>query len=391
MNIILFTDTYPPEINGVATSTMSLHNVLLAHGHKVLVVTTNPFSNAITYENGILRMPGIEMKKYYGYRAVWPYNSRAFDIINAFKGDIVHIQTDGGVGQFGHIVSRNLRIPSLYTYHTNIEDYTYYVTKGHFDRFAKSIVRVYTKNTLGRVNEFIIPSLKTKDYLRSIGVDSYVNVVPTGLDFSKFSSDKIDQDKLKQEKAKLGIDKSKFTLISLGRVAKEKSIDVCLRGYAIFAKAHPELNSKFLIVGGGPSLEELVVLSKQLHIEENTIFVGAVKQEDVAFYYHLADAFVSASLTETQGLTYMEAMASSLIVLARFDANLTAVIDDNKTGYFFTDEKDMAEKLERTLLMSDEKKKEMLNNAKLKIQAFSIDKFYSNIIEVYQRAIKKSW
>lgn len=391
MNIILFTDTYPPEINGVATSAMSLHNALIAHGHKVLVVATNPFSNVVTYEDGILRMPGLEMKQYYGYRAVWPYNSRAFAIINSFKGDIIHIQTDGGVGQFGHIVSHILRIPSLYTYHTNIEDYTYYVTKGYFDRIAKSVVRVYTKNTLGRVDELIIPSLKTKDYLRSIGIDSYINVVPTGLDFSKFNDDKIDKEELNKEKAKLGLDNSDFTIISLGRVAKEKSIDVCLRGFALFLKQNPDVKAKFLIVGGGPALEELIGLSKELKINDNVVFTGPVKQEKVSFYYHLADIFVSASLTETQGLTYMEAMASSLLVLARFDANLSVVIDDNKTGFFFTDEKDMADKLHHLLLINNDKKNQIINCAKEKIDAFSIGRFYLNIIEVYQRAIKKSW
>ena len=67
MRVALFTDTFPPEINGVAISTKSLRDVFIKNGHKVLVVTTNPFSNKVTFEDNIIRIPGIELKKIYGY------------------------------------------------------------------------------------------------------------------------------------------------------------------------------------------------------------------------------------------------------------------------------------------------------------------------------------
>ena len=101
MNIALFSDTYLPEINGVATSTDNLATTLRAHGHKVLVVTTNPFSNEVSFEEGIIRIPGIQMKMYYGYRFARFYNEAAAKRIERFHPDVIHVQTDFSIGFFG--------------------------------------------------------------------------------------------------------------------------------------------------------------------------------------------------------------------------------------------------------------------------------------------------
>ncbi len=391
MRIIIFSDTYPPEINGVSTSSRNLRTVLVEHGHDVLVVTTNPFSKNVTYEDGLLRIPGIELTKLYGYRAAWIYNSQAMNIIRAFKADVIHIQTDTGIGQFGHIAGRTLKIPTIYTYHTMYEDYTYYATKGHFDRVARSAVRLYTRNTFEKVAEFITPSEKTKDYLRSIGVDGTINVIPTGINFNIFKKENIDLIKLAQTKQELGIKDDELTILSLGRVAKEKSIDVCLQGFAQFVKQYPDVKIKFVVVGGGPALGSLEILANELHISDKVIFVGPVSPDTVPFYYHLGDVFISASITETQGLTYMEAMASDVIVLARFDNNLIGVIKDNLTGFFFTDEKDCAHQIDKILHLDQKKKDTIIDAAHKVIEPYSIETFYKNIIEVYKRAIKRYW
>ena len=138
MNVALFSDTYPPEINGVATSTFNLRKTILAHGDNCIVVTTNPFSNKITFEDGVLRLPGVLLKKLYGYRMSGFYSQQAMRYIEKFKPDIVHCQTDAGVGIFGTIVASRFHCGMVYTFHTMIEDYAYYFTRGHFDREMRS-------------------------------------------------------------------------------------------------------------------------------------------------------------------------------------------------------------------------------------------------------------
>lgn len=391
MNIALFSDTYPPEINGVATSTFNLRKVLHDHGNNVVVVTTNPYSKKVTFDGDVIRIPGAEMKKLYGYRMANFFNQEAYDMLLKFQPDIIHVQTDAGMGQFGFIVASRLHAATVYTFHTMYEDYTYYATKGHFERFARNAVRFYVRAKSNQVTELIAPSTKIKDYLRAIGVDTYINIIPTGIEFGKFSPKNFDKADIASLKASLGISPKDYVVLSLGRVAKEKSIDVCLRGYADFLKNKPTVPTKMLVVGGGPALEDLKSLAKQLGIDKNVIFSGAVKPDQTQRYYALGDCFVSASITETQGLTFMEAMASGLIVLARYDDNLQGTIADGKTGYFFYDEDDFKEKLSHIIALDPNVKKSVQTNAFAAIDVYSMDHFYSNIIEVYQRANKKNW
>ena len=391
MNIVLFTDTYPPEINGVATSCQNLRNILIKKGHNVLVVTTNPINNDLTYEDGIIRIPGLNLKKLYGYRAAWVFNRKAAKYIKDFRPDVIHIHTDFGIGQFGRLMFKRLRLPGVYTYHTMYEDYTYYFTKGRFDQLVKGVLRNYTKGIIEGCHEVIIPSIKTKDYFREIKIDKSINIVPTGIDFDIFERKNFKQEDIDNEKARLGIMPLDKVLLSLGRVAKEKSIDVCIKGFANYLKEYKDEHIKFVIVGGGPALDELIKLTKDLGIDDKVIFVGAVKPDQVAFYYQLGDYFTSASISETQGLTFMESMAASLPVLARFDTNLIGVIEDNKTGFFYIDENNFVEVLHKVIHMKKEEKDLVIANAKEKLEPFSIDKFASNVVEVYKRAIKKNW
>lgn len=332
------------------------------------------------------------MKKLYGYRVAGLYNKDAMKIIREFQPEVIHIQTDAGVGQFGFIASNLLHCASVYTFHTMMEDYTYYATRGFIlDRAAKGLVRGYVRYKSRSADEFITPSEKIKEYMRSIGVDAYMNVIPTGIDFSAFKKENINQDVVNSLKRKYGIGKDNYVILSLGRVAKEKSIDVCLRGYAKFLKDNPDSKTIFLVVGGGPALKELQELSHSLGINEKVVFAGPVNPDDVPYYYQLGNCFVSASITETQGLTFMEAMASSLVLLARYDDTLLGTIKDGENGYFFLDEDDFGKKLEGIIALSPTKSKSIKENAIKGLEPYSLERFYESVHEVYERAIKKNW
>lgn len=392
MNIALFSDTYPPEINGVATSTYNLRKTLIDHGHSVLVVTTNPFGQELSYEDGVIRLPGLKLKKLYGYRASSFYSSKAMAIIASFRPDVVHVQHDAGVSIFGQLSASKLHIGSVYTFHTLYEDYAYYFTKGHFDRFARQIIRFYFRGKQMIYDEFIAPSLKTKDYLRSIGLDATISVIPTGIEFDRFDVSREDKFETKRLKKKLGIADDEFVLLSLGRIAKEKSIDVVISGYARFLKQYKgERKSRLVITGWGPAEDELKELADSLGIADHVTFTGKVSPDKTQMYYHLGDAFVSASLTETQGLTFMEAMASSLPVLARYDDNLSGTIEDGKTGFFFLSEEDVCAKLKLIMDLSAESRRRIISDAFSSIAPYSMEKFYENVYKVYSRVYKKHW
>ena len=227
--------------------------------------------------------------------------------------------------------------------------------------------------------------------MRSVGSDIYINVVPTGIDFSLFDEKNIDKEKQKEFKKQHGIGENTKVFLLLGRVAKEKSMDYSIRGFAMFINKHPEVDAKLIVVGDGPQRNELERLTHELGINKYVDFIGKVPASEVPFYYHLADIYTSASITETQGLTFMEAMASGTIVLARFDTNLSDTITDGQTGFFITDGNSFVEKAERIFALSDEGRKKIIDQAFETVDKYSISKFYDNIMEVYNRALKKFW
>ena len=227
--------------------------------------------------------------------------------------------------------------------------------------------------------------------MRYAGNDIYVNVIPTGIDFSLFKKENIDQQKMEEFKKERGItDKTKIFLI-LGRVAKEKSMDVSIRCFAHYHFSHMDQDCRLLIVGNGPQRAELESLVEELKISDVTEFIGAVPASEVPFYYNLADIYTSASVTETQGLTFMEAMVSGAIVIARYDDNLSDTIIDGKTGFFFTSEEVFSQKVEKIFAMDEEKLNVIKDNALKICDVYSIENFYKNIMGVYNRAIRKYW
>ena len=391
MRIAIFTDTYPPYVNGVSTSCFNLAKVLKAHGHDVLVVAPRPTKGKLELKDGVLYIPGAYLKRYYGFRMTNIFASKPVKIIKKFKPDVIHNQTDWTIAVLARRIAKKFHLPIVYTYHTNYEDYTYYIVGNALDSIAKKLVRSYSRAIANRMTEFITPSDKTKDYMRQAGSDVYINVVPSGIDFSIFKDNSIDQNKLDAFKKEHNITSNTKVFLILGRLAKEKSMDVSIKGINAYHKKHPKENIKVLIVGDGPAKEELMLLVDELKMNKFVIFVGEVSSLEVPFYYHLANIYTSASITETQGLTFMEAMAAGNIVLARFDHNLTGTIINGQTGFFFADDESFVNQVEHIFSMSEEEKNNILNSAYQIVDRYSIDNFYTNIMRVYNRAIRKHW
>ncbi|MEN9819317.1 MAG: hypothetical protein RL379_95 [Bacillota bacterium] len=387
MKIALFSDTFPPEINGVSVSVGLHQKVLSSQGHDLLVITTNPFGKDTSIQTDMIRIPGVELKKLYGYRMSSFFNAKAFQYIRKWKPDVIHIHTDAGIGIFGKISAFFLKIPTVVTYHTMYEDYTHYA--GFLKGLASRVVKQFSRSIAEQCTEFISPSLKTKEKIRSYGVDRYINIVPTGIDFSRFELKNLDQQKIMELRQKWTKPGEKI-LLSLGRVAKEKSMDVIIKGFSNYLK-NPHPPTKLLMVGDGPDRRDLIQLVSELKLENDVQFVGAVPIQDVPYYYQLADVFVSASLTETQGLTFMEAMVSKRIVLCRYDENLASLIRHQQTGFIFGDADDFTRQLNSIFNLDDAKRQLMLKEIEEAVKPYAMTTFYQNLIEVYHRAIRQYW
>lgn len=391
MRVVIFTDAYPPFINGVATSCYNLVNTLKEHGHDVLVVTPRKEDGKLLVENGVIYMPGIKLKKMFGYRVTKLYDHKVAKMVKDFDPDLIHSQTDSTVGMFSRIVAKRYHIPLVYTYHTSMEDYTHYASHGFMDRFMKWFLRTYSRIQANTSTEFITPSEKTKEHIRSIGSEMYASIIPTGIDFSLFKEENIDKERAKEIKASFNIPEDAKVILLIGRVAIEKSMDLNIKYFADYLHNHSNANFHMLIVGDGPMKEPYELLAHELGISKYVHFAGFRPAEEMPLYYYIADIYSSASITETQGLTYQEAMAAKTIVLARFDNNLSEVIIEGRTGFYFSSSESFSNKIDLIFSMDENKRQEIIDNAYASLDKFSIEKFYDNIIEVYKRAIRKFW
>ncbi|MEG1565878.1 MAG: glycosyltransferase [Bacilli bacterium] len=391
MNIALFSDTYLPECNGVATSTSILFDELKNHGHNVYIVTSNPFSKKIEFKDNIIRIPGIILKHLYNYMLTTTYSRKVMKYLRQLDLDVIHIQCDLFVSQFGWIASNELKCATVYTYHTMYEDYTWYATRGAADRFAKWSVREYSKTIAYKSTEFIVPSIKTKDYIRRIGIKNYVNVIPTGIQVAKYKDYIVDKDKKEELYKKYNIDPNASIFIAVGRVALEKNISEIINFFIAYKTKFPGKDIHLLVVGNGPLLSKLVEECTKNGSSKFIHFIGRVPFEETPFYYNIAEFYLSGSTSETQGLTYIEAMACGNIVIARYDVNLVGIIDSEINGYFYETYSEFEENLTEVLAMSIEEKIMMKTKANQTADSLSAESFEEKVLAVYERAIRENW
>lgn len=388
MKVALFSDTYLPDINGVATSTHILRNELIKLGHEVLVVTSELPSDSDyedDFDENILRVPGLEIQALYGYRACNIFSFKGMREIKKFRPEVIHVQTEFGIGIFGRIAGEYLDIPVVYTYHTMWADYSHYVNPINsetVDFVVKKVIKKISNLYGNKCQELIVPSQKTKDALIHYGLtQKNIYIIPTGLELDRFDIRQKNEELCQKLIEKYDL-KDKFVLTFLGRIAREKSIDVIINALKEVVKINDQM--KCLIVGGGPQFEELKSLVENDEISKYIIFTGPQSGDAVPAHYHISDIFISASLSETQGLTYIEAMASSIPVIARYDDQLEDVIEDQKNGFFFKDEKELPELILKVMDMDLTPMKEQ---ALKKAKEYSGETFAKKVMDVYQDAI----
>lgn len=388
MKIGIFTDAYEPHISGVTTSIKMLKTALEKMHHEVYIVTANLDNNKFIYDkkNKIIYLPGIK-NGIYETKLTGIYSKKAMKIIKEWNLDVIHSQTEFGVGYFSRIVAKKLNLPIVHTYHTLYEDYVHYVTHGHFDNFAKKLAIKITKYYCEkRCDELIVPTDKIKDlFINKYNIIKQVNVIPTGIDIDKFKITPSMKKNIQTIKNKYKIKDTDFVIGSVGRIAPEKSFDKLL--YNIKDMIKVNTNIKVLLVGGGPDLDNLKELTKKLNLENYVIFTDKIDYDLVPTYFNIFNVVVSFSKTETQGLTIIEGLAASKPTLCIEDDSFRAMIEPNYNGYLFKNDTEFKDYIFK--LMNDQKLyKDMSTNARNSTYKYSKEVFAADILKVYHKAIE---
>ncbi len=387
MRIGIFTDTYPPYINGVSTSVYMLKKALERKGHQVYVVTINNDSLRYKFDenNTVIRIPGLPIG-IYDYRVTNIYPIRAMNIIRKWKLDVIHSHTEFSVGTFARIISRQFNIPLVHTYHTMYEDYTHYITKGYFDKSSKKIVEYLTLFYCDKTtNELIVPTKKTYDlFKQKYGVDRNIYIIPTGIEIERFYIENVDNNKVEEIRKKLKLKDDSFNIVFVGRLAKEKNVDLLLNAQKNIVEKNKNIN--LIIIGDGPDMDEYKKTVSKLKIDNNVIFVGKVPWESIPLYYRLADVFATASRTETQGLTVIEAMAASVAPICIDDESFRNTVIDGLNGKIFNDQKEY-EKIVVELYKDRKLLNQLQKQARLNAEVHSSKYYGESVLDVYKHAI----
>ncbi|TJX15897.1 glycosyltransferase family 4 protein [Tissierella creatinini] len=379
MKIGLFTDTYYPQINGVATSVLMLKENLEKLGHRVYVFTTTD-PKAKKHERNVFRVASLPFKS--SRRVGMVYHPRLARRIKRLGLDLIHTHTEFSLGIFGRSMARYLNIPHIHTYHTIYEDYTHYIVKfGLLDTVAKSAARKLSETFCNSADMVVVPTDKVKDLLYSYNVNKKIVTVPTGISLDKYSKEKYSQEGIIKLRAQIGLRSNDKVILYLGRVSEEKHIHELLENLSSYLKERS--NVKLVIVGDGPDRENLQGLSERLNISDRTIFTGERPWDVIGMYYQIGDVFVSASQSETQGLTYIEALASGLPVVAKKDRCLEGVVINGYNGYTYNTKEEFIEYIDNTLFDNVERKR-LSNNATESTSKFSAMAFAENIEDQYR-------
>ena len=376
MKILLVSDHSIGAINGVVTSVNNLMQALKKRGHEVKLLTINTRLHSDKIEGDVYALASFSFEKFYpDARVSLAMNSHLVRELIKWQPEIIHTNSEFSAFEISKRIAWKLSIPLIHTYHTVYEDYTHYF---HTEaEFVKMLIRKWSRFVASRTNGVIAPSEKIQELLLSYGVKVPIYVVPTGINLDKFNNPPT-QDWIDRKKKELGLAPNKKVVLFLGRLAKEKNIDELIA----MTKFLPD-DISLLIVGGGPDYERLLEIRDKMELSEGkVIFTGMVSPEEVPYYYRLGDVFSSSSTSETQGLTYYEAMACGLPLVCRDDECLDGILENDVNGYRCTSLVEIAGGIIR--ILHDENKLRAMSASSLEIiKKYSTDTFGQHVEEIY--------
>ncbi len=300
--ILVVTETFPPEINGVAKTLYRMLSDLLQRGHEIILVRPKQGPNDLATANDNYRevlVRGAKIPLYEDLRFGFPEKYLLRRLIQFERPDIVHVVTEGPLGWSAVRAASHVGIPVVSDFRTNFHAYAKYYKFG----FAGKLVHGYLKALHNRTQTTLAPTSQIRDQLSESGYKN-VKVVSRGIDADLFHPARKDS-KLKKE---WGLKPSDLAVLYVGRLAPEKNLDLLVKSFRKIQSKVPY--AKLILVGDGPSKEKLKTENPDF------IFRGMRKGEDLAKHYASGDLFLFPSLTETFGNVVLEAMASGLPIVA---------------------------------------------------------------------------
>jgi 1,2-diacylglycerol 3-alpha-glucosyltransferase len=369
-----FTDTYVPQINGVATLLPILDKLLTRQGHQV-------YTFAPSYQGGrwsregdrVFRFPALKFLYHKESRVTIPFHREAW---RAFQElDVIHSHTPFSLGLLAIHISRKYGIPHLHTYHTLFTEYLHYLPR--YLRPTPTIVARISAAFCNRCDAVTVPSSPMREELASYGITVPIHTLPFGMDMEDFMGEaEIDV------KRDLQIPGRARPLLCAGRLSREKNVSFLLRAFRMMIRCEPDL--RLVVVGDGPARGELEREAHELGIASQVIFTGYLPWTTLLDYYKSADLFVYASKTEAQGIVFVEALASGLPVVAVGAMGALEAVDHGVTGLLVPEDEAAFAEAVITLLRDESRRAQMGRAARARAEKTSIQRSLEALLGIYR-------
>lgn len=379
MKILLSSDLNPGQINGVIVSVLNLKKELEKKGHEVRLLCLSA-DHRSHIESSIYYVGSLPLNIYPDIRASLHIQSDLLDELVAWHPDIIHSQCEFFTYSFVQRIAGKCHCPIVHTYHTLYRYYVRYVLPG---RMMERLIVPVMRYRLRTADAVIAPTRKTKNLLVAHGIAEHTVVIATGIDLGKYDAS-LSKEKAEAMRQALAIPPEGRIYGSVGRLGEEKNLDEILRAHQALLKRHPD--AYLVLVGDGAYRQKLEEAVDALSIRNRTRFTGMVPPDQVGLYYRLFEFFVSASVSETQGLTYIEALANGRPVLARRDDAPEEVVEEGENGFLFDTTDQLVEQMDR--LLSDAALLSALSDqAWASRDRFGMQTFGNRVEALYQKVL----
>jgi glycosyltransferase involved in cell wall biosynthesis len=327
--IALVTETYPPEVNGVAMSVARVVEGLHRRYHDLQLIRPRQQGSAPAAPRGArfdeVLTGGWPIPLYPDMRMGVPSKRALVRLWSLRRPDVVHVATEGPLGWSALDAARHLSLPVTSDYRTNFHAYGRHYKVGWLARPIMGYLRKFHNRT----HATMVPTAALREEMAARGFER-LHVVGRGVDLQRFDPTRR-SDALR---ASWGARPDTLVAICVGRLAPEKNLDVALAAFEALRRVRPD--ARLVFVGDGPQREALRARCP------DAVFAGQRGGDDLATHYASADLFLFPSLTETFGNVTPEAMASGLAVVAFDSAAASQLIRSGRNGWLAADDSEAA-------------------------------------------------
>ncbi|UGQ17247.1 glycosyltransferase [Borrelia sp. RT1S] len=379
MRIAIFTDTYLPDKNGVATSIKQIKEGFEKKGHTVYIFCPNSRSAPLE-ENNVYRCLSIKLNHKVDARIAFPNKSRIKKIIRKYQPEIIHTHSEFTMGKIGKKMALEQNIPIVHTNHTMWDFYLHYLGILKYLTNPDKIMKKF----YSQVHHFIYPSIKARDKYFKLAKQSDYKIIPNGVDRDLFIKH-LDTTKRKEILNKHGICENDKIIVFVGRLNKEKNIHLLikhLRNLLVDNK-----NYKLILIGKGREENEIRRFKRKFGLERQIILIGTIPWEEMYYYYKISDVFASLSKSEVYPMTVIEALTAGTPAVLINDVIYKDVISQGKNGFLIDNYEDI-HKYINEIIGDEGKLKVFQKNTEDSSLSFSSSFFIEKIEEYYCEIIK---